>query len=75
MNLFDMIKSYMTRGMTPKGMVMNITKNNPFFSNLVEMAEKGDNKGVETFARNYFKGRGLDYDQAMANFKNRLNIH
>ena len=70
-----MIKNYMTSGLTPKGIVKNMTKNNPFFNNLVDMAEKGDNKGIETFARNYFKGRGLDYDQVMTNFKDRLNIH
>lgn len=75
MNPFDMIKNYMTSGLTPKGIVMNITKSNPFFNNLVDMAEKGDNKGIETFARNYFKGRGLDYDQVMTNFKNKLNLH
>jgi hypothetical protein len=38
------------------------------------MAEKGDNKGVETFARNYLKERGLDYDKEMANMKKTLNI-
>jgi len=75
MNPLDMIKNYMTSGLTPKGIVKNMTKNNPFFNNLVDMAEKGDNKGIETFARNYFKGRGLDYDQVMTNFKDRLNIH
>ena len=44
----------MLRGIkNPKDAVINIIKsnNNPMVKNLVEMAEKGDSKGVETFAR------------------------
>ena len=74
MNPIDMIKNFMTKGLTPKGIVKNITKNNPIFNNLINMAEKGDNQGIEIFARNYLKEKGLDYDKEMANLKNRLNI-
>jgi len=70
----QLIKNYMTGGLTPKGIVKNMAKNNPIFNNLIDMAEKGDNKGVETFARNYLKERGLDYDKEMANMKKTLNI-
>ena len=64
----------MTKGMTPKGIVKNMVGNNPIFNNLIEMAEKGDEKGVETFARNMLKERGLDLDKELANFKQTLNI-
>ncbi len=74
MNPMQIIKGFMTKGMIPKGIVMNIIGNNPIFSNLVSMAEKGDNQGVEQFARNVLKERGLDFDKEMANMKKTLNI-
>lgn len=66
----------MLRGIkNPKEAVINMVKsnNNPMIKNLVEMAEKGDNKGVENFARNIFKEQGRDFDaeinEFMKNFK------
>lgn len=45
--------------MNPKQMVMNFVKNNansnPMMSNLISMAEKGNSKGLEEFARNMCK--------------------
>ena len=52
-------------------LLMNNT--NPIFGNLIKMAQNGDTKGVEEFARNVFKERGQDFDkefsQFMSNFK------
>ena len=52
-------------------LLMNNT--NPIFGNLIKMAQNGDIKGVEEFARNVFKERGRDFDkefsQFMSNFK------
>ena len=68
MNLLKGVKS-------PKDAVINMIKsnNNPMIKNLVEMAEKGDNEGIEKFARNMFKEQGRDFDseikQFMTNFK------
>ena len=68
MNMLKNIKN-------PKEAVINMVKsnNNPMIKNLVEMAEKGDNKGVENFARNFFKEQGRDFDaeinEFMKNFK------
>ena len=55
---------------SPKDAVINIIKsnNNPMVKNLVEMAEKGDNKGVETFARNLYKEQGRDFDKEFGEF-------
>lgn len=55
----------------PKEYAMNLVKqqNNPMLNNLVQMAEKGDTKGVENFARNMFKERGQDFDQIMSNLR------
>lgn len=45
------------------------TNPNPMFQNLIDMAKKGDTKGVEQFARNMFKEQGKDFDQIMSIFK------
>ena len=74
MNQFDLIKSYMTKGYTPKGIVKSIVGNNPIFNNLINMADKGDNRGVEIFARNLLKERGIDFDKEIQTLKTRLNI-
>ena len=74
MNPIEIIKNYMTKGLTPKGIVKSMVGNNPIFNNLIDMAEKGDSQGVETFARNIMKERGLDLDKELAEFKKSLNI-
>lgn len=63
----------MLRGIkNPKDAVINIIKsnNNPMVKNLVEMAEKGDSKGVETFARNLYAQQGRDFDKEFNEFMN-----
>jgi hypothetical protein len=70
MNNLELIKNFMTKGMTPKGIVMQMMGKNPIFRNLINMAEKGDNKGVEEFAKNILKERGFDLNKELANFKN-----
>ena len=63
MNMLKGIKS-------PKDAVINVikTNNNPMVKNLVEMAEKGNSKGVEDFARNILKEQGRDFDAEMNEF-------
>jgi hypothetical protein len=68
MNPIEMVKGFMTKGMTPKGIVKSMVGNNPIFNNLIEMAEKGDEKGVETFARNMLKERNLSFDEEFKKF-------
>ena len=71
MNPLNMIKGMMGN-MNPKNMAMNMLKNNtnPIFANLIDMANKGDTKGVEEFARNYMKEQGKDFDKEFGNFMN-----
>ena len=54
----------------PKETVFQLLKgnNNPIMKNIVEMAEKGDKKGVENFARNLFKEQNRDFDKAYSKF-------
>lgn len=75
MNPMQMIQNYMTKGMTPKGIVKSMARNNPMLNNLIQMADKGDNKGLETFARNVLKERGMDYDKEMEKMKKTLGIN
>ena len=65
MNMLNGIKN-------PKDVVINMIKsnNNPMVKNLVEMAEKGDNEGIEKFARNMFKEQGRDLDSEIIQFMN-----
>ena len=54
----------------PKDAVINMikTNNNPMVKNLVEMAENGNSKGVEEFARNLFKEQNRDFDKEFGEF-------
>ena len=74
MNPMDMLKG-MVGKMNPKNIVMNMLKNNtnPIFANLIEMANKGDTKGLEQFARNYMKDNGRDFDKEFNDFKSMFN--
>lgn len=57
---------------SPKDAVINVIKsnNNPMIKNLVEMAEKGDNQGVENFARNLYAQQGRNFDEEFKDFMN-----
>ena len=74
MNPINMLKGMMGIS-NPKDMAMNMLKNNtnPIFANLTQMMEKGDDKGIEQFARNMCKEKGIDFDKQfnefMSNFK------
>lgn len=75
MNPLNMIKGMMGN-MNPKNMAMNMLKNNtnPIFNNLIDMANKGDTKGVENFARNYMKEQGRNYDEEFNKFINNFGL-
>ena len=72
MNPVNVIKQYMLKGFTPKGILQQMNINNPILSNVIGMAQNGDTKGVENFARNICKQRGLDFDTEFSKFKNTL---
>lgn len=66
MQLLDILRSFKS----PKDAVLSMIRqnNNPMLKNLVEMAEKGDSKGVEEFARNLYKQQGRDFDKEFNTF-------
>ena len=63
MNMLNSIKN-------PKEAVISMIKsnNNPMVKNLVDMAENGNYKGVEDFARNLYAQQGKDFDKEFNNF-------
>ena len=75
MNPFQMLQMF--KNGNPKNIVMNMIKNtmgsNPMVKNLIDMAEKGDNKGVENFARNIMKEKGMDFDKEFNTFMNDMS--
>ena len=66
MQIINMLKSMKS----PKEAVINMVKsnNNPMIKNLVEMAENGNSKGVEDFARNLYAQQGRDFDKEFGEF-------
>ena len=71
MNPLNAIKGMMGIN-NPKDMAMKMLKNNtnPIFNNLMQMMEKGDDKGIEQFARNICKEKNIDFDKQFGNFMN-----
>lgn len=70
-NPINMIKMLMGK-MSPKDMAMSMLKNNsnPVCSNLIDMMNKNDEKGIEEFARNICKEKGIDFDKDFTDFMN-----
>lgn len=70
-NPINMIKMMMGK-MSPKDMAMKMIENNsnPVFANLIDMANRGDTKGVEDFARNICKEKNIDFDKDFTDFMN-----
>ena len=60
----------MIQGMTPKGILSQMSINNPILNNVFTMAQNGNTSGVEQFARNICAQRGLDFDTEFSKFKN-----
>ena len=51
-----------------KNIIINKNINNPVLKEVITKAQKGDNKGVEEFARNFLKGQGRDFDKEFGEF-------
>lgn len=68
-NSMEMIKTIMSNK-NPQQVIQNMISNNtnPMLNNLINMAQNGDTKGVENFARNIFKEKGRDFDKEFSDF-------
>ena len=70
MNPIQMLQSFLGRGMSPQQIISQMSGNkNPMITNLMNMMQTGDSKGVEDFARNIFKEKGRDFDKEFGEFK------
>lgn len=58
----------------PQKFVLNMLggNDNPMLNNLKEMANNGNKKGVEDFARNLFKQQNRDFDKEFKEFMENL---
>ena len=71
-NPIEMIKLFMGENKTPQQILQKMMKDNsnPVLNNLINMAQTGDSKGVENFARNLYKEKGKDFDKEFSEFMN-----
>lgn len=69
-NPINFIKN-MLADANPQTIAMKMIGNgNPVLGNLAQMAERGDEKGIENFAINLFKEKGKDFDKEFSDFMN-----
>lgn len=75
MNPMQMLQNFITRGLSPQKIVEQMSGNkNPMITNLMNMMQTGDSKGVEDFARNIFKEKGRDFDKEFGEFKKKFKF-
>lgn len=68
----NVVKKFIKQQGNPRELLINFMQqnnSNPMINNLIEMAQKGDYKQVETFARNALKEQGRDFDKEFSQFK------
>lgn len=74
LQLIGMIKN----GGNPQQMVMNMLQNmggnNPMMANVLSMAQSGNAKQIEQFARNICKERGVSFDDEFAKFRRQTGL-
>ena len=65
-------------GQNPQQLMLSILEgqmsNAPIGQNLLQLARKGDTKGIEQIARNLSKQQGVDFDTEFASFCKMLGI-
>lgn len=77
MNPMEVLKGFMGKGGNPQELVMKAIEmssvNPTMISNLVNMAKQGNYQGIEQFARNYLKEKGMDFDKEYNSFMSNFN--
>lgn len=74
MNPLDTIKNFLKQGGSPQQLFARFMQQNqnPMINNLIKMAQNGNTKELENFARNALKEKGKDFDTEFAQFKNQF---
>jgi len=77
MNPMQMIQMLRNAG-NPQQMIMNMLRqnagSNPVLNNALNMAQKGDTKGIEQLARNVCKERGVNADDMLNQIKSQFGM-
>lgn len=69
MNNLESLKAFISKGgNVPDLIKKSISSNNPVMGNLIDMANRGDTKGLENFTRNLFKEKGRNFDEEFSEF-------
>ena len=77
MNPMQQIIQMIKNGQNPQQIAMGILKTqkaNPFASNLLDLAQQGDQAQLEQIARNICAQKGVDFDKEFSNFKSQLGV-
>lgn len=65
-------------GQNPQQLMLSILEgqmsNTPIGQNLLQLAKRGDTKGIEQIARNLSKQQGIDFDTEFAAFCKMLGV-
>lgn len=58
----------------PQQIINKVLGNNPMTSNLINLVNNKDQKGIEQMARNLAKEKGVDADKMYQQIKNQLGL-
>lgn len=76
MNMNPMQLMGLLKGKNPQEMAMSMIKNSnindPMINQLLQFAQSGDINSMNKIAENFFKGRGLDFNNEFNNFMSML---
>ena len=76
MNVMQQLVQMVKTG-NPQQVLMNTlqqSNNNPILNNVLNLAQKGDTKGIEELARNLARERGVNVEDAMTQVKQQFGI-
>lgn len=73
-NVMQMIKSGNPQQIIQQMMNNSQIMSNPMAKNAMQMAQKGDSKGIEQMARNLCKEKGLNPDDVMNQIKGNFGM-
>ena len=62
------------QGKNPEQLMMDFLQKQMGDSPLLSMAQRRDSKGIEQFARNYYKQQGKDFDKEFQAFRQMFGI-
>jgi hypothetical protein len=77
--IMEILGQMMKCGGNPQQMIQqmignNPAMNNPIMKNALDMAQKGDSKGIEGLARNLCREKGIDPDDVIEKVKQQLGM-